>query len=256
VPVAELLFWPALLAYGEATVALLGETRRPGRAGRYAIWGVRVGWLAQTALLVVQAARADGFPWSSWAGALNLLAWLVVGAYLIWGCRPRFRLLGLGVMPIAAVLLALAYAGGGVAGDGDHPGLLLALHVALMLAALAGFTVTAGLSALYLWQERRLKRREAAILRVRVPALDALERLSLRAVAVSLATLTLGIGVGLASYLVHGGRFDAVMAATLAAWIAYAVLLLLRPHGRRAAYASLTGFALVVALLPLTHFAA
>jgi ABC-type uncharacterized transport system permease subunit len=251
---AELLFWPAVVAYGQAAVALVGETRRPGRLGRYAIWGVRVGWLAQTALLVVQAARADGFPWSSWAGALTLLSWLVVGAYLIWGCRPRFRLLGLGVMPIAAVLLALAYAGGGADGD-RHPGPLLAVHVAVMLTAFAGFTVAAGLAGLYLWHERRLKRREAAILRLRLPALAALERLSVRAAAASLGALTVGIAAGLASYALDGGRFDVAMAATLAVWSIYAALLLARPRGRRAAYASLAAFALVVAILPLTHFA-
>ena len=66
------------------------------RLARLGTWGVRIGWLAQTALLAAQAARADGFPWSSWAGSLNLFVWLVVGAYLIWGCRPRYRLLGLG----------------------------------------------------------------------------------------------------------------------------------------------------------------
>jgi len=33
---AELLFWPALLAYGEAAVAYLGEVRNPGLAGRLA----------------------------------------------------------------------------------------------------------------------------------------------------------------------------------------------------------------------------
>src|SRR4051794_32074816 len=60
---AELLFWPALLLYGEAAVGYFGDMRRPGRAGRAATWGVRLGWLAQTALLVVQATRDDGFPW-------------------------------------------------------------------------------------------------------------------------------------------------------------------------------------------------
>ena len=55
---AELLFWPALLAYGEAAVALVGEARRPGLAGRLAIWGVRVGWLAQTGLLVAAGGAA------------------------------------------------------------------------------------------------------------------------------------------------------------------------------------------------------
>src|SRR5437764_12420677 len=107
---AGLLFWPALLAYGEAAVAYVGEVRNPGLSGRLATWGVRIGWLVQTALLAVQAARADGFPWSDWAGSLNLFIWLVVGAYLIWGCQARFRLLGLAVMPLAAVLFAPAHA--------------------------------------------------------------------------------------------------------------------------------------------------
>jgi ABC-type uncharacterized transport system permease subunit len=256
---AELLIWPALLGYGEASLALLGEARHPGRAGRLAIWGVRLGWLAQTGLLAAQAVGADGFPWSSWAGALNLLSWLVVGAFLIWGCRPRYLLLGLAVMPVAALLLALAYAGGGVGAKGDHPGFLLGLHVALMLAAFAGFTVAAGLAGFYLWHERRLKRREAGILRLRVPALDALDRLSGRTAAVSLAVLTAGIAVGVAKLAEDDSGLDAVMVATLVAWAVYATVLGLRGlaaiHGRRAAYLNLVGFVVLVAALPLTHFA-
>ncbi len=49
---AEFLVVPALLAYGEAAFAYAGELRGPGLAGRLATWGVRLGWLAQTALLV------------------------------------------------------------------------------------------------------------------------------------------------------------------------------------------------------------
>jgi len=50
---AELLFWPALLAYGEAAIAYLSDARRPGISGRLATWGVRIGWLVQTGLLGV-----------------------------------------------------------------------------------------------------------------------------------------------------------------------------------------------------------
>src|SRR4249920_758150 len=158
---AELLFWPAFLAYGEAAFAYAGDARHPGSMGRLGTWGVRIGWLVQTALLVAQAARADGFPWDTWAGSLNLFVWLVVGAYLIWGCTPRYRLLGLTVMPVAAALLALAWAGGGTAFDqGDRSGAVLAAHVVLMLAGFAGLTLAAGMASLYLWQERRLKRHE------------------------------------------------------------------------------------------------
>jgi ABC-type uncharacterized transport system permease subunit len=255
---AELLIWPALVGYGEAAVAYLGEARRPGLPGRLAIWGVRLGWLAQTALLVVQAAAADGFPWSSWAGALNLFSWLVVGGYLIWGSRPRFRLLGLAVMPVALGLLAAAYAGGGTGDEGDHPGLLLGLHVATMLTAFAGLTLASGLSLLYLWSERRLKRRERTILRVRMPPLEALDGVVARTVLVSVAVLTLGIALGLASLAVDGGSFDTAMAVTLAAWIVYAGFAVLRRrglHGRRSARFVLASFLLVVLVLSVTHFA-
>ena len=104
----EALFWPALIGYGEAAVAYASV-----RTSRLATWGVRLGWIAQTALLAVQAGRSDGFPWSSFSGSLNLFVWFVVGAYLIWGCRPRFRLLGLAVMPPAALLFVVARLGGG-----------------------------------------------------------------------------------------------------------------------------------------------
>ena len=51
-----------------------------------------------------------------WAGSLNLFVWLVVSVYLVWGCRSRYRLLGLAVMPLAAGLLVLARLGGGIGG--------------------------------------------------------------------------------------------------------------------------------------------
>src|SRR5437870_13774218 len=111
----EIFFWPALVAYGEAAVAYASP-----RFSRLATWGVRIGWLAQTALLAVQAARADGFPWSSWAGSLNLFVWLVVSAYLIWGCRPRYRLLGLAVMPLAVTLFVVARIGGATSRASGH----------------------------------------------------------------------------------------------------------------------------------------
>jgi ABC-type uncharacterized transport system permease subunit len=261
--VAELLFWPALLAYGEAAVAYVGEARRPGRAGRLATWGVRIGWLVQTALLAVQAARADGFPWSTWAGSLNLFVWLTVATYLIWGCRARYRLLGLTVTPLAVALFLVAHAGGGTdAGTrSDYSNLFLVLHVGLVLAAFAGFTLAAALSALYLWQERRLKRRETRILSVRAPALASLDAVSARTIAVALPALTLGIAVGLGRLAVSGGRFDALIAVTLVTWAVYGAFLVLRYaagwQGRRAAYLLLAGFALVLVArlaLPLTHF--
>jgi ABC-type uncharacterized transport system permease subunit len=246
---AELLFWPALLLYGEAAVGYFGDVRRPGRAGRAATWGVRLGWLAQTALLGVQAARDDGFPWGTWASSLSLFVWLVVSAYLIWGCRRAYRVLGLVVMPLAVALLVVARVGGGTgSGSASHySNLFLVLHVGLVLAA---------------WQERRLRTRPATILRRPVPALATLDSLALRTVAWSVPLLTLGAAVGLVRLVIRDDRIDALIAVTAATWLVWCAYLGLRLlggwAGRRAAYLALAGFLLVVVVrlaLPATHFA-
>jgi ABC-type uncharacterized transport system permease subunit len=241
--VVEALFWPALLAYGEAAFAYASA-----RTSRAATWGVRLGWLAQTALLILQAARADGFPWTTWAGSLNLFVWLVVGAYLIWGCRPRFRLLGLVVMPLAAILFVVARVGGGTdAGTRSHYGnLFLTLHVGFVLAAFAGFTLAAALAALYLWEERRLKRRAPDILRLRLPPLATLERLTARTIAFSLPLLTLGLAAGIVRLREDGGSVDALEALTLLTWVVYGGFVVARPTGNRAALVALGGFVLVI----------
>lgn len=262
--VALALFWPALIGYAEAAAAYVADTLRPGRLARPAIWGVRLGWLAQTALLVAQAAGSRGFPWGSWAGSLNLFVWMCVGGYLIWGCRAPFRLLGLSVMPLAALLFAVAGAAGGdrLVHGSRFGTAFLALHVGLVVAAFAAFTVAAGLAAVYLWQDRGLKHHSPSLLRVWAPSLDGLDRLIGRMVAAGLAALTAGVGVGLARARSEGVGFDAVMAFTFAAWVVYAALLVLRYEagwrGRRAAYTALGGFAAVIvvrlAAVPFGHF--
>jgi ABC-type uncharacterized transport system permease subunit len=261
---ALVLFWPAALAYGEAALAYAGELVRPGRTRGLAIWGVRIGWLAQTALLLAQAASADGFPWGTWAGSLNLFVWMCVGVYLIWGCRSSFALLGLGVMPLALVLFVFAWAAGGAgaARRSEFGDAFLAAHVGLVLAGFAGFTVAAALAALYLWQERRLKRRASGVLRLRAPSLAALDRLTVRTIGVALPLLTIGIGIGFARLEAEGRGFDPVVALALVAWLLYASLLTARYelgwHGRRIAWLALAGFLVVIvlrlAVTPVAHF--
>jgi ABC-type uncharacterized transport system permease subunit len=240
---AEVLFWPALFGYGEAALAYLSP--RYTSAG---MWGVRIGWLAQTGLLAAQAAGADAFPWSTWAGSLNLFVWLVVGTYLIWGCSPRYRLLGLAVMPLAATLFLVARFGGGTgAGSSSKYGnVFLVLHVGFVLAAFAGFTLAAALAGMYLVEERRLKRRQANILSLRLPSLVTLERLTWRTVAISLPLLTLGLAAGFVRLDEQGGGFDALMAVTVLTWLVYGGFLAARPAGRRGAYVAVVGFALVI----------
>jgi ABC-type uncharacterized transport system permease subunit len=259
----ELLFVPALLGYGEAALAYAGEAWHPGHAGDFGTWGVRLGWLAQTALIAALFAGNAGFPWDTWAGSLNLFVWLVVGVYLVWGCRARYRLLGLIVMPLAAGLLFAAW----LAGAGDAAAArrystpFLVFHVGLVLAAFAGFTLAAAMSGLYLFEERRLKLRRTASILGRTPSLVTLDTVAARTVFVSLPALAAGVGLGLVRLRDDGGGFDALMVASLLTVGVYAAYVVLRVeagwHGRRTAYLALVGFAFVAVVhlaLPLAHF--
>jgi ABC-type uncharacterized transport system permease subunit len=128
---------------------------------------------------------------------------------------------------------------------------VLAGHAVLILAAFACFTVAAGAALLYLYEERRLKRRDTGVLRLRLPSLEALDRLAGRVMLVGLALLSVGIVAGLTQ--LESGDYDATMSVTVA------VALVLRREaglrGRRYAWAVLLGFALAAVVLPVTHFA-
>jgi ABC-type uncharacterized transport system permease subunit len=73
-----------------------------------------------------------------------------------------------------------------------------------------------------------------------------LEHLTMRSILVSVPLLTAGLAAGFVRLRQHGGGADALMAVTVAAWVVYAVFLVLRPAGRTGAYFALTGFALVI----------
>ena len=162
-------------------------------------------------------------------------------------------------MPAAALLLAVAYAAGGVGAAASHPDLLLALHVALMLAGFAALTVSAAVAAVFLWQERRLKRRARTVLRVPVPPLAWLEAVAVRAVLAGVAGLSLGVIAGLASLASDGGGVDVAMALTLLPWGLYGGLAAAHVRGllagRRFALVDLGGFASVAMILSVAHFA-
>ena len=102
------------------------------------------------------------------------------------------------------------------------------------------------------------RRRAADILRLRLPPLASLERLTRRTVLVSLPLLTLGLAAGLARLRHEHESLDALEIVTLATWGVYGGIAALHPTGRRAAWLAIGGFALVVvARLALagSHFA-
>jgi ABC-type uncharacterized transport system permease subunit len=162
-------------------------------------------------------------------------------------------------MPLAALLFVAAWVGGGTAAGerSQYSNLFLTIHVGLVLAAFAGFTLAAALATLYLVEEERLKRHAPDILRLRLPSLVVLDRLTVRTIAISLPLLTVGLIAGFVRLRESGKAFDSTMAAACVTWLVYAGLVAQRASGRRAAYLALAGFALVIlarVVLAGSHF--
>ena len=95
------------------------------------------------------------------------------------------------------LFIASRIGGGTAAGEKSHySNLFLTIHVGCVLAAFAGFTLAASLATLYLVEERGLNRHSPDILRLKLPSLVVLEKLTVRTIAISLPLLTIGLVAG------------------------------------------------------------
>ena len=251
----ELLFWPAVLAYGEAAVAYAGNVRYPGPGPPRDLGRARR--LARADLPAGPPGRARrGVSVGHLGRIAQPLRLAVVGGYLVWGCTPRYRLLGLAVMPFAAVLLVASYLGrrdghGRVARPLDPlPRGARRLRAGRLCWRWRWLRRSV---ALYLWEERALKLRRPGLLRLRAPSLA-------HARAARAAD---GGRRAAAAHAGHGGRVrprgltrPADASSRWSVWALFAAFVVVRPRGRRAAYLQLAGFALVLAAplgLLVTH---
>ncbi|MDD5656294.1 MAG: cytochrome c biogenesis protein CcsA [Elusimicrobia bacterium] len=196
----------ALAFYCAATAAALGCLRR--RNGGWGRWSLRL--LAAGACLQASAFLAS-LP-AFWAGAggrwrlplhtpfgvLTLLSLAVAATFFIVESRRRLGILGAFVLPWAvlfcgaAVLASPAAAAAPPAAGGWWTG----FHPVLLAAAYAAFANAFGVGVAWLIQERQLKSRRPDELCYRLPALELLDGLHFRLVAVGCAHMGAGLVLG------------------------------------------------------------
>ena len=157
---------------------------------------------------------SDGFPWSTWAGSLNLFVWLVVGGVPDLGLPSALPAARARRCCLRGRALVLARAGGGT---GRRSRAATRTSSSSCTSASSWRRSRASrsppaLSALYLWQERRLKRREARSCAFARPRWLGSTSRRRRTIAVALPALTLGVAVGIVPPADRGGGFDALMA--------------------------------------------
>ncbi|HUJ43842.1 MAG TPA: cytochrome c biogenesis protein CcsA [Opitutaceae bacterium] len=251
--------WVAAACYSIAfvlgTVAVLRD-RRHSRLAMYTI--VAAGFLLQTLGLYLRGRAVRGCPIGNMFEIFQFTAWSAISLYLVIGATFRLSLLGYFTSCLSAVLSMVslgtpswdatrrinAFGGSG----------WIELHAALALFSYGVFALLALASAMYVLQTYSLKHKHLHGLFSFLPSILDLDHISLRLLLVGVVLMTWSLGVGSIHWLADLASVNqAKLLVTLAVWLAYCLVLVLRLRRRlvsqRLAWACVVLF--VAALLSL-----
>lgn len=247
-------FWVAVAMYGAAAAALLVVLAGNSKARPLALGLVVVAFVAH-AFDIGWRGTQHVHPAQSVREAIGFLAFILTGGYLLASLRYRLTLGGVVVMPVALILLLLAR----LTPAGEAPEDLSALgriHISLATLGVGVFALASALSAIYLAEDRALKRKkfDGVAFKDRGAPIEALDRLSHRLIWVGFPIFTVALVLGAIWMAKLGHSFDRLEYPLAAVtWFAYATLLVARQiygwRGRRAALLTLEGFASALAVL-------
>lgn len=221
--------------------------------GRFAAVCLAAGLALHYFALLERGRMLHGVPYEDLWGSLSLFAWMVGIIYLGLELVHRGRSVGPFVLPFVIILFSLSH----IRNVSPHPtearGAIFALHITLSILAYSAFALAAVLSAIFLLQNRLLRRRKPGGVFWRFPALDVLERMSRSSALVGLFALIAGNAAGsIWAHRLHGQYWngDPKEVISLLMVICYAAYLLVSRRtawrGARAAMFCMINFALVL----------
>jgi HemX protein len=252
------LFATALVLYlgasGSLAASFAGGRVAASRTGVLLTVGALM--LHGLGLIVFTAAHAE-LPLVGLAPSLTTLAFLIALFLLASSVPSESRPIGLVLVPLVAVLLGIALVLG-IAPAGEalaFSGLWFSFHVLLAFIGYAGLAVTFAAGLLYLLQFRELKGKRLGRVFRFFPSLPVLDSLGRRGLAVGFPALSLALLLGWAWTVRFHRTFapsDPQVIWGVLTWFVFAVVSgvrLRRSPGteRRAAFASVVGFIVVVA---------
>lgn len=247
----------AIVGYVCATgLALAYLVQRHEIEHRLASLATLAGWACQTVALVFRGAEARRPPLGSVAEAVFVAVWVVVALEMLAERQYGVKVLGAFVLPVALVFSVKATTVR-VASLGPALGnAWVWVHVTLALIGIAAFVLNFAGAMMYLLQERQIRAKRPGPFYYRLPALETLDRLTYRTLALGFPFLTTGLILGAMWAGAAWGSvlaFDPLALSSFVAWLIYAGTLAGRAaagwHGRRAAYYAIIGFAALVVTL-------
>lgn len=236
--------------------ALLGFVLPTTRIRHGAVWGLALGALVHAAGFASLHGLDPTPSLTSLSMAVSLMAWMTVVSLLILMWRVRLPGLAAVVGPLAflAVFVSALYAPSAAEPLGAHrEGPLPHAHVLLASAGLALLAIAGVAGVFFLFEHRRIKAKQVVRSVIKLPSLEALDRVNRVALAIGFALLTLGVVTGslwlqsVKGRLWQGSEHEIW---TLVAWGIYAGLCAARFGGgqgsRQAAASAVAGFAFLL----------
>ena len=259
--------------YGVALVAYVWHfATRNAVAGRAATTLLVFATLAHTFVIGMETMDAGQVPVSGKTSAISTFVWLLALAYLYTEMTTDERAMGVFILPLLVVLQAIpAFQPVTKEPAAVLKGPLFGIHVSSLLFAYASFALACVIGITYVLLFKEIKAKHLGFFYARLPSLEALDRMNQRVIIIGWAFLTVGLIVG--ALLVSEARTvdasdprvqamslqDPKIFVALVCWAVYSFELFAARRigwgGRRAAYLSAVGFAIVLLnFVPVSYF--
>jgi ABC-type transport system involved in cytochrome c biogenesis permease subunit len=263
-----------LVLYAAALVGYAWHfTQRTAAVGRAARTLLVAAALAHTFVIGMDTMAAGHVPVTSATSAISTFVWLLALAYLYIEMTTDERAMGVFILPLLVVLQAIpAFRPGVEDRAAVLQGPLFGIHVSSLLFAYASFALACVIGITYVLLFKEIKAKHLGFFYARLPSLQVLDRMNQRAIAIGWIFLTIGIVVG-AAFVAQAQRgfgagdprvqamslWDPKIFLALVCWLVYSFETFAARRigwgGRRAAYLSVLGFAIVLLnFVPVSYF--
>jgi ABC-type transport system involved in cytochrome c biogenesis permease subunit len=263
-----------LALYAAALVAYVWHfTQRTAAVGRAATTLLVAAALAHTFVIGMETMAAGHVPVTGATSAISTFVWLLALAYLYIEMTTDERAMGVFILPLLVLLQAIpAFRPGVEDRAAVLQGPLFGVHVSSLLFAYASFALACVIGITYVLLFKEIKAKHLGFFYARLPSLQVLDRMNQRAIAIGWIFLTIGIIVGVvfAAQAQRGygagdprvqamSLLDPKIFMALVCWLVYSFELFAARRigwsGRRAAYLSALGFAIVLLnFVPVSYF--
>jgi ABC-type transport system involved in cytochrome c biogenesis permease subunit len=262
-----------LVLYSAALGAYVWHFARRGPAvGRTATTLLIFASLAHTFVIGMQTMEAGHVPVAGPTSAISTFVWLLGLAYLYTELTTDERAMGAFIMPLIVALQSIpALRPGFEDRAAVLQGPLFGVHVSSLLFAYASFALACVIGITYVLLFKEIKAKHLGFFYTRLPSLQVLDRMNQVTVVIGWIFLTIGIASGavwaaqvqgssVSGLPIQGMHLqDPKIFVALICWCVYSFELFAARRigwgGRRAAYLSAVGFAIVLLnFVPVSYF--